>query len=361
MPSIFDPIQIGELQLPHRLVRSATHLFAAEEDGTPNDAVGDVYRALCEGGVGLMMSGYAYVTPEGQSSPRQVGIHEDHFIPAWRTILEQIPSPAVLLLQLNHGGRQIRPAVAHGTAIAPSAVPCARYETTPRAMTAQDLRRVRRGFLAGAQRAQHAGFPGVQLHAAHGFLLSQFISPFCNRRTDEYGGSTANRTRFLVEIVQDIRDGLGSAPLQIKLNATDGHPGGLQLDEALEVAARLVEAGVDAIEVSGGCAEARHGATRKGRIRPGDEGYYLEHAAAIRRVVQVPVIATGGFRSYQAMEDAVADGKVDMVGLCRPFIREPDLVQRLRGGAQVCGCVSCNLCYQPPRLVTCRARRKDVS
>ncbi len=361
MPSIFDPIQIGELQLPHRLVRSATHLFLAEEDGTPNEAVAGVYRALCDGGAGLMMSGYTYATPEGQSSPRQVGIHEDRFIPAWRTVLERISPPAVLLMQLNHGGRQIRPAVARGQALAPSAVPCEGYKTRPRAMGRDDLRRIRRGFLDGAVRAMEAGFAGVQLHAAHGFLLSQFISPFCNRRTDDYGGSTANRTRFLVEIVEGIRDRLGSAPLQVKLNATDGHEAGLQLDEAVEVAARLAEAGVEAIEVSGGCAEARKGATRKGRIRPGDEGYYLEHAATIRRAVEVPVIATGGFRSRAVMEAAVADGRVDMVGLCRPFIREPDLVQRLWEGAEACACVSCNLCYQPPQVVTCRARGKGVS
>ena len=226
-------------------------------------------------------------------------------------------------------------------------------------MTAGDIRDVRTAFMEGARRAGKAGFDGVQLHIAHGYLLSGFISPHTNRRTDDYGGSPENRYRLIAEIIQGIRDVCGpDFPQIVKLNSTDFIKGGLEIADSLLIAEWLERDGIAGIEVSGGMAEAGKGSVWKGLRSEEDEGYFMDNAVRIKEAVGIPVFGLGGFRTFSVMEDAIREGRADLVSMSRPFIREPHLVKKHRQGLiKKAACISCNLCFNP-RGISCGALKK---
>jgi 2,4-dienoyl-CoA reductase-like NADH-dependent reductase (Old Yellow Enzyme family) len=217
----------------------------------------------------------------------------------------------------------------------------------PRELAADEIRTLISDFVAAAVRARRAGFDGVQLHAAHGYLLSAFLSPHTNRRTDEWGGPVENRARALLETLRGVKAACGpDFPVIVKLNSTDFLEGGLTVDDAVRVARMLDEAGIDGIEVSGGMAEAKKGSIWPGLRREEDEGYFVENAARIKGAVRVPVFGLGGIRTLAAAERMVADGRVDLISLSRPLIRDPYLVKHFREGAVArSACISCNKCH----------------
>jgi 2,4-dienoyl-CoA reductase-like NADH-dependent reductase (Old Yellow Enzyme family) len=345
---LLTPIKIGGLEIPNRFVRSATHEFMAEEDGTVTGRLGELYRRLAEGEVGLIITGHAYVNPNGKASPRQTGIYDDRFIEGLRRITEAVrPFPTRIFLQIAHAGRQTKEKLCGGTPIAPSAVFEPTVKITPREMTGADIRATIRDFIQAGRRAKESGFHGAQIHIAHGYLLSSFISPHTNRRTDEWGGSTAGRARIVVEIVRGIKGIAGpDFPLIVKLNSTDFLPTGLHLEDSIEIARLLESEGIDGIEVSGGMAEAGQGSVWKGLRAEDEEGYFVENAAAVKRAVRIPVIGLGGNRTFAVMEKFVREGKADLISLSRPFIREPFLVKKFRSGLiRKSECISCNKCF----------------
>jgi 2,4-dienoyl-CoA reductase-like NADH-dependent reductase (Old Yellow Enzyme family) len=242
---------------------------------------------------------------------------------------------------------------------APSAIPDTLLGRTPRELAAAEIAEIVGSFAAAIGRAQEAGFDGVQLHAAHGWLLSSFLSPHTNRRQDRYGGSTANRARILTDIVGTARRTVGEDfPILVKINTTDFLPDGMSPDEAAAVAERLAEAGVTAVETSGGMWEALTRTeeelgwtpalipeSRIGIRRPEEEGYFLEGARRVKGSAGVPVIAVGGFRSFAKVEEVLAAGDADLVALSRPLIRQPDLPRRwLEGSSDRADCLSCSGC-----------------
>jgi len=351
---LFSPIKIGTLLVPNRFIRSATHEFMADEDGTVTPRLAALYRELAAGEIGLLISGHFYVLPEGKASPRQTGIFDDRFIAGLKTLPRAVHDfPTRIFAQLAHAGRQTKMNLIEGTPIAPSAVFEPTVKLMPREATAADIARIIDSFVEGARRAHEAGFDGVQLHAAHGYLLSAFLSPYTNRRTDEWGGSTEKRVRIVVEIIRTIRDRHHLFPIIVKLNSDDFLEGGLRPEESIEIARLLEAAGLDGIEVSSGTAEAGKGSMWAGLRAEADEGYFVPAAERIKAAVRIPVFGLGGNRTFDVLERFVRDGRVDLISLSRPLIREPHLVRQFRlGEIARSSCISCNKCFNP-RGISC--------
>ena len=221
-------------------------------------------------------------------------------------------------------------------------------------MTVKDIEAVVSQFIQASLRAKQAGFDGVQLHVAHGYLLSSFISPFTNKRSDKYGGSLTNRARIVLTIVKGIKESVGAQfPLIVKLNATDSLPGGLTVKESIQLGTLLEKSGVNGIEVSGGMAESGEGSVWKGLRSEQEEGYFVDYAAKIKKAVRIPVFGLGGIRTFSNMENTISEGRADMISMSRPFIRQPFLVREFRlGRFAKSACISCNKCFNP-RGISC--------
>ncbi|MBN2207259.1 MAG: NADH:flavin oxidoreductase [Candidatus Aminicenantes bacterium] len=354
--ALFQTIRLGSQTLANRFARSATHDFMAREDGTVDDRQVALYRELARGEVGLIITGHAFFRPEGKASPRQMGVHEDRMVEGLSRISGAVHAfPAKVLLQIAHAGRQTKERICGGRPVAPSAVFDPVSGVLPRALNADEVAGLVGDFVAAAGRARAAGFDGVQIHAAHGYLLSSFLSPHTNRRRDEWGGSPDNRARIVVEIVRGIRNGLGrDFPVIIKINADDFLEDGVRVKDCVRVCRTLEAEGLDGFEISGGMAEAGRGSIWPGLRSEADEGYFLDAAARVKASVSVPVLGLGGWRTFRAMERAVEAGRADIVSLSRPLVRDPHLIRKFRTGElDRSDCVSCNKCLNP-RGLRCR-------
>ncbi len=347
---LFTPVRIGAVRISNRFVRSATHDFMATDDGLITDRQVDMFKRLAEGEVGLIITGHAYVSPTGKAGPRQIAVDDDRLVEGLSRIPRQLHQfPSRVFLQISHSGRQTKEKICGCTPLAASAIYEPVYKVMPRAMTSDDIRMAVADFVRAGRRARLAGFDGIQLHVAHGYLLSSFISPHTNRREDEWGGNTEGRTRIVIEIVRGIKQAEGPEfPVIVKLNSSDFIPGGLDLEESLRVARILAASGVDGIEASGGMSEAGKGSMWPGLRSKEEEGYFVAGAARFKAALRIPVFGLGGLRTLDVMEKAVIEGKADMISLSRPLIRDPGLVRRFRlGEIQRSDCISCNKCFNP--------------
>ncbi|HOC39068.1 MAG TPA: NADH:flavin oxidoreductase, partial [Thermodesulfobacteriota bacterium] len=301
--------------------------------------------------IGLLISGYAFVLPEGKQVPGQMGIQSDSFAEEYRRMTDAVhQAGGSIAVQIVHAGGQADARVSGLQPVAPSAIKVNQYPQIPGELTTSGIDNIIAAFAAAAHRAKMWGADAIQLHAAHGYLINQFLSPLTNRRTDEYGGSIDNRCRFLLEVYQAVRDTVGSGyPVLVKLNASDNLEGGLELNDALVASRKLSEAGINAIEVSAGTgASGRKSPVQQKINKPEKEGYNLEFARRIKKVVACPVMAVGGFRSYEVAENAIKSDGMDYISLSRPLIREPGLPNRWRqGDYSPAECISCNRCFKP--------------
>ncbi len=352
MAELFERVSINGMALANRFVRSATWEGLAGRDGSVTPKLTEMMVELAQNEVGLIISGYTFVSPEGQSSPGQLAIHDDRFVAGLWAMVEAVhKAGGKIALQIVHGGRFSNTALTGLQTIGPSAV-ANDGQTVCRAMSQPDIAYIVSAFKQAAVRAQQAGFDAIQLHAAHGFLFSQFLSPALNQRTDEFGGKLENRTRFLLETVRRIRKAVGPGyPLLIKLNSEDFLEGGLTRDEAVQVAAMLEAASVDAIEFSGGTviSPEKFIAVRPGKLKiPQGEVYYREAAKLYREKVKIPLMLVGGIRSYETSTDLIRRGVTDFISLGRPLICEPGLIKRWHNGdRRPSECGSCNGCFAP--------------
>jgi 2,4-dienoyl-CoA reductase-like NADH-dependent reductase (Old Yellow Enzyme family) len=377
----FSPVRLGRLSVPNRIVRSATYEGLAQPDGTPDtDALAERYLELVRGGAGALITGFAFVSPAGRAMhPRQCGIHNDSLIPVWRRVTTAVKtaSPGTrLVLQIAHCGRQTRRRVTGHAVLGASSRRCSYFREPVTTLTRSGVRDVIEQFADGAERARDAGFDAVQLHAAHGYLLHQFLSPWTNTRTDEWG----NRERLLNAVVSQVRHRCGDRfPILVKLSWSEDRRPGITLDDTIETTRHLKALGVDAVEVSYGTMEyapnifrgacpleavlrvnplfarvprllrplwRRLAAPRYlARLHPFTEGYNLDAARRIRKETGIPTIATGGLDNGRLIRDALAPGGVDAVGLCRALIHDPAFPRKLQADPELrSGCVHCNLC-----------------
>src|SRR3990170_159507 len=339
MSVLFEATNLGRLRLRNRFVRSATGDGLADSKGHVTFEEIEMFRNLSHGGVGLIVTGIAYVHPSGSISNHQLSIATDDCVAGLRALVDAgHEGGAAVAVQLFHAGRE---AAAHlrgrtPTAVGPSLVEGdAFFGEAHGVMEEEDFRMITRAFARAAIRAKEAGFDAVQLHAAHGYLFSQLLSPYTNRRRDRWGGPLENRMRFHLEVYREIRAGVGdSYPILIKLGVQDGFDGGLCLEEGTYASANLAEAGFECIEVSQGLRGKVYEETEyRTRIRQGSgEAYFRSWARAVKERVKVPVMIVGGLRTVEVMEEIVLQGDADLVSLARPLIREPDLVNRWRRG-----------------------------
>ena len=379
--AVFEPANISGITLQNRLIRSATHESMADEHGAPTEALEKLYVKLAKGGAGAIITGYAGVQQDGKSSlSNMLMIDSDELIPAHRKLTEKVHEYGVpVILQIAHCGRQTRSAVTGQPTVAPSARKDFIFnEETPHELDEREIETIIDNFVAATTRAKRAGFDGVQLHLAHGYLLAQFLSNHTNRRNDQWGGSTANKFTIVSEIMRRIRKTLGSYPVLAKINAYDSRPGGMRTEEAVEIARLLESSGCDAIEVSSGVVE--EGLTiMRGPSPPVEalftssfrfstipallkpvaapfiqfamrspkplRSYNLDAAISIKQAISIPVITVGGIHTLEDISAALENGSMDYVSMSRPFIIEPDIVRKFREGQQTRSrCIMCNYC-----------------
>ena len=334
MSKLFEATEINGMRLSNRFIRSATWEGMAGKDGRCTPQIMALMEQLARGELGLIISGYAYVLPEGKARIGQLGIYRDELIGGLREMTEAVHScSGHIVAQLVHAGIFSDPNLTGQTPLAPSHIPDV-FETPHEEMSIEYIREVVKAFGQAARRAKEAGFDGVQIHAAHSYLLSEFLSPAFNRRRDAYGGSLENRARAILETLQDIRANVGKHfPVLIKMNCQDFLDKGLTLEDSLRVGEMLQQNGIDAIEISGGTfLSGKLTPVRSGITSEDREAYFKEEAKAFKEILKVPLILVGGIRSLQTAEKLLNGGYTDYISMSRPFIREPDLVKRWASG-----------------------------
>jgi len=375
MSILFTPKKLGAIEIRNRFIHSSTYECMATETGHVTDTLIRRYRKIAKGGVGLIIPGYLYITPEGRAVKYQTGIHNDDMIGGLKELVDAVHDEGgKIAFQLVHAGRQT---MINRNPMAPSQGPRdAVYMVKPKEMTEEEIQEVIKAFGVAAFRANKAGSDGIQVQAAHGYLINQFLSPFFNKRTDSWGGSDENRFRFLKEAILEVRRNIsGGKPVLVKLNTQDYTPKeGITLQLAERYAAWLADLPIDGLEVSCGTLSYSMFNMIRGDVPTKEivmnfpwwrkiigkmilkkmegkfeleEGYNLEAAKRIKPVMRdIPLFAVGGMRSVDHMENTLKDGAVDFISMCRPFIREPNIVNKFREGktAEV-ACVSCNRCF----------------
>jgi len=323
---LFEPLRIGPMIVKNRFVRSATGESRADKRGFVTEPMLPIYEELAAGGVGLIISGHMYVHQAWKCSPLQTGIWCD----------EQTEGLARLAGASHGNGARTVAQINYAT-------------RAPANMSGEEIADTAEAFVAAAKRAEQAGFDGVQIHAAHGYLLSCFLTPSANERTDDYGGNPDGRRRLLVEIAERVRAAVTpDMAVLCKLGVVDGRGDSLAMAESVGTALALQAAGVHALEISSTLSGdfAQPAATAIDRVE--QEAYFAPLARELKAAVQIPVILVGGLRSLQTMNRVMHDGACDMVSLSRPLIREPGLVNAFRRGeTDRAACVSCNKCYNP--------------
>jgi len=352
MKLLFQPAHIRTIAVRNRFVRSAT-VDNGGEAGYVSQKQQKLFADLADGGVGLIITGMTAVHQSDYIRPSQNQISDDCYIPPYKELTSLVHEKgAKIAIQLAHMGRErgkfLQPAA--DRAIGVSFIPDDPYcETTHyREMTEDEIWDLVEAFGSAARRAREAGFDAVQIHGAHAFLVAQFLSPYTNRRTDTWGGTLENRLRFHLEICKAIRRSAGDDyPVLIKLGVEDGFPGGLVFSDGLKAAAILAQAGFDALEISQGLRGTPFEQTefRTDISSIEREAYFRYWAAEVKRNVAVPVMMVGGIRSPELMSEIIENKEADFISLCRPFIREPDLIKRWHEtGLYRPRCTSCNNC-----------------
>ncbi len=348
MSILFEATKINQMKTKNRFVRSATYEAMAGFDGTVTDQLLNYMAGLARGEVGLIITGHAHVTKEGKAGPRQLGIFSDAMIDSLKQVTSTVhKNGGLVAVQLGHAGKNGIGKDDYAP-LAPSDV-VEKNVKKASAMTVDDIERTVKAFGDAAQRAVDSDFDAVQIHAAHGYLLSQFLSPHYNKRDDAYGGSLENRVKFIVQVYEEIRQRVGKAfPIMIKINSEDFLNDGITVAEIIQVSHMLEDLGIDAIEMSGGTFESgKLIPSRPGTSKSEDrEVYYRKAAETFKKEIKIPLILVGGFLSFNIAQDVVTSGLTDYIALSRPLIREPQLIKRWAAGdTKKATCLSCNKCF----------------
>jgi 2,4-dienoyl-CoA reductase-like NADH-dependent reductase (Old Yellow Enzyme family)/thioredoxin reductase len=347
---LFSPIRLGRLELPNRIVFAATSSELADKEGFVFDDMAESYAERARGGTGLIVVEATYVEQEGKRLHHNAMLHEDKFIPGMRKIVDAVhEAGGKIALQLNHGGRESIPEISGSAPLAPSPVPsqftAVGTPVMPKELTVAGIQRIVRRFTEASVRALEAGYDAIELHGAHGYLIGQFLSPDVNLRQDDYGGDTTRRARFYVELIQAIKKELGEDyPVICRMNGSDHAPTGLELDEAVEIAAILEAAGADSISVSGGIHSSR-----PYRIVPGmgvERGCYVRYSEAVKQRAKVPVMTVGRINTPDLAEEILSADQADFICLSRALIADPYFPAKAATDQadQIVPCIACNEC-----------------
>ena len=333
---LFTPITLPNgTTIKNRFFKSAMSEGMGTKNFQPKRNIATLYKRWAEGGTGLIITGNIMVDPKGTAEPGNIVFDKNsnmEILKDWAKQGQQ--HGAKVMVQLNHPGKQAPKTIAKET-VAPSAVPLGnglnKLFSTPRALTTSEVEELVQKFVTSAKVAKEAGFSGVQIHAAHGYLISQFLSPHDNRRTDKYGGSLENRMRFLKEIYLGMREELGKDfNIGIKINSTDFKEDGLTEEDSLKTIIELANLGLDFVEISGGTYErpAMMGATSKST----NQVFFAEYSKKLKQKIDIPVIVTGGIRSINAMNTLLNDNTTDFIGIARPLTIDPNIPNKIKQG-----------------------------
>ena len=333
---LFTPITLpNETTIKNRFFKSAMSEGMGTRDFQPKKNIATLYKRWAEGGTGLIITGNIMVDPKGTAEPGNIVFDKNsnmEILKNWANQGQQ--HGAKVMVQLNHPGKQAPKTIAKET-VAPSAVPLGnglnKLFSTPRALTTSEVEELVQKFVTSAKITKEAGFSGVQIHAAHGYLISQFLSPHDNRRTDKYGGSLENRMRFLKEIYLGMREELGkNFTIGIKINSTDFKEDGLTEEDSLKTIIELANLGLDFVEISGGTYErpAMMGATSKST----NQVFFAEYSKKLKQKIEIPVVVTGGIRSINAMNTLLNDNTTDFIGIARPLTIDPNIPNKIKQG-----------------------------
>ena len=333
---LFTPITLPNgTTIKNRFFKSAMSEGMGTRDFQPKKNIATLYKRWAEGGTGLIITGNIMVDPKRTAEPGNIVFDKNsnmEILKNWANQGQQ--HGAKVMVQLNHPGKQAPKTVSKQT-VAPSAVPLGnglnKLFSTPRALTTSEVEELVQKFVTSAKVAKEAGFSGVQIHAAHGYLISQFLSPHDNRRTDKYGGSLENRMRFLKEIYLGMREELGKDfTIGIKINSTDFKEDGLTEEDSLKTIIELANLGLDFVEISGGTYErpAMMGATSKST----NQVFFAEYSKKLKQKIEIPVVVTGGIRSINAMNTLLNDNTTDFIGIARPLTIDPNIPNKIKQG-----------------------------
>lgn len=380
MSAVFQEADLAGIKLKNRVLRSATHEGLANSYGRPmTEELMNHYVKLAQGGVGAIITGYVGVQQNGKTFVNMRMFDKDEYIETYQKItskLKEYETP--IIQQIAHSGGLTSTKITGETVVAPSTKLYPIHYSLAKKLTEDEIKQIIKNFVDAIVRTKKAGFDGVQLHAAHGYLLCEFLSPNLNRRSDSWGGNIANRVRIIEEIVYQAREKVGNYPILVKLSAYDAEKNGMRLEEAIKIAQKFQTFGIDAIEVSCGAGKDSFNIARVPKapmeaaleLMPGYntlplpikklftiagplmmkkysplDNYNVNAAAEIKRNVDIPVIVVGGIRKLVDMEQILTENKADFVSMCRPFIIEPDILNKLKSGTQSQSrCIDCGYC-----------------
>ena len=341
---LFSPIQIGTMALKNRIVMPAMCTFYGTPEGFVTDRTVEYHRARARGGVGLNIVEHTAVAPDGIYAPQMLCIYDDRYISWFERLARAVHEEGgKVAIQLNHVGRQGSSAYTGMQLVAPSPIPCPVRKEVPHGLTVEEIPSYMQAYADGAARSKEAGADAIEIHGAHGYLICEFLSPFSNRREDEYGGDRERRCRFAAEILKAVRARVGpDFPVLLRISANEYVEGGLDLEESKGIIQVLLKEGVDAIHVSVCTAKTAAYASACYYL---EEGSLVPYAAGIKSVVDVPVIAVGRIKDPRMAEQILREGKTDLVAMGRALIADPEMPDKAARGAfdEIIPCISCNL------------------
>jgi len=378
---LFSELKLKHIILKNRLIRSATYEGMADKDGYPSIKLADIYLKLAENDVGTIITGFCYVSKEGKAMhPRQIGIDEDSKIEPWKEIVSKVKNkvPSVkLFMQIAHAGRQTTKEATKSKVVAPSNKKCSYFKEKPEILENNEILSIIEDFRNSAVRAKKAGFDGIQIHSAHGYLIHQFLSPYLNNRKDIWG---KDRFEFLRRIILSIKSSCGeNYPIILKISAEDDNPLGIKISDTIAYLKEVEKLNIDAVEISYGTMEFALNIIRgdiplncifrinpffknkpqltkklwklfvfpryKRSLIPFTENYNLDYAKRIKEEISLPIFLVGGLRNVDSMKKILTMDKIDAISMCRPFICEPDFASKIRNHeTKISKCKNCNMC-----------------
>jgi 2,4-dienoyl-CoA reductase-like NADH-dependent reductase (Old Yellow Enzyme family)/thioredoxin reductase len=343
--ALFSPFQIGKLELKNRIVMPPMATHFAGEDGSVNDRHITYYMKRIRGGVGYITFEHTGVLKQGRASPNMALIDSDQNILPFKKLVETIhKEDGKIVIQINHAGRQTSASITGSPIVAPSAIPCPVRNEMPKELSYDEIQKIIEAFGEAGRRVKEAGADGVEIHMAHGYLINQFLSPFSNKREDEYGGDADRRMRMALEVLRAVRNKVGADfPVLCRLSADEYVEGGLKLDDAKEIAKALERTGADALHISA-CVAASGYLNHPPYYA--DEGVFVHLAQGIKSIVGVPVITVGRIRTPELANRILEEQKADLVSMGRALIADPHLPLKAFQGKtdEIIPCISCNRC-----------------